>query len=123
MKVKVFLSTSISSIGSDEEYKKICYFIERVVRTEYEALRPEDEIIIFSNYGENEIPSGVNLKLHHLELALNKMKHCDVFFLLREIDGTIKPGCMIELNAWLTSPINCPPIMINKPILEKEYLE
>ena len=119
MKVKVFLSTSISSIGSDEEYADICEQVKRAVRIEYEALRPEDEIIIFSNYEENEVPFGVNLKLHQLELAFNKMKHCDVIFLLSEIDGIIKPGCMIELNAWLSAGGN-QPIIMSKAILKKE---
>ena len=108
MKVKVFLSTSISSIGSDEEYDDICLQVKRSVKSEYESLRPDDEIEIFSNYGENEVPIGVNLKLHQLELALNKMKECDMFFLMKETDGTIKPGCMVELNAWLSAGGNQP---------------
>ena len=103
MVLRVFLSTAIT--GIDETEKNDIYnYVDKTIRMEYEALRDNDVIEILSNF--DEPPAPVNTmypKLHHLEQAFNKMKNCDVFFLLAESDGSIKPGCLVEMNAWLTA--------------------
>lgn len=103
MVLKIFLSTAIN--GIDEHEKSDIYeYVDMVVRQEYENLREDDVIEICSNF--DELPAPVNTtypKLHHLEQAFNKMKNCDVFFLLAEKDGNVKPGCLIEMNAWLSA--------------------
>lgn len=108
MVIKVFLSTAISGI-SEEEIKDIYTFVDRTTRMEYDDLNEDDVIEILSNFDEGPAPVVIkHKKLHHLEMAFNKMKDCDVFFLLQENDGTTKPGCMVELNAWLTAGGNQP---------------
>lgn len=103
MVLKVFLSTAITGI-TDSEKADIYEYVDRTIRQEYEDIHEDDVIEILDNF--NEPPAPVNTrypKLHHLEQAFNKMKNCDMFFLLTEDDGTVKPGCLIETNAWLTA--------------------
>ena len=108
MVIKVFLSTAINGI-TEKEMQDIYTFVDRTVRTEYEDLNEDDIIEILSNFDEGPAPFDIqHKKLHHLEAAFRKMKNCDVFFLLKEKDGSIKPGCMVELNAWLTAEGNQP---------------
>lgn len=103
MVLKVFLSTAISGIN-DNDRDDYFEFIDKEIRKEYEGIQDDDVIEILSNFDAPPAPPMVKYpKLHHLEEAFNKMKDCDVFFLLAEHDGTIKPGCLVELNAWLTA--------------------
>ena len=103
MVLKVFLSTAITGI-SNKERKDIYEYVDRTVRSEYDELNDDDVIDILDNFDESPAPPEIQYKkLHHLEKAFNKMKECDVFFLLRENDKSIKPGCMVELNAWLSA--------------------
>ena len=101
MVLSVFLSTAISGV-SESKKNDIYEYVERTVRNEYEGIHEDDIIDIESNFDEPPAPVNTRYpKLHHLEKAFNKMKNCDVFFLLAEKDGSIKPGCLIEMNAWL----------------------
>lgn len=103
MNLSVFLSTAITGV-EQEEQEKIFKYVEKVVRNEYECFYDSDNVTIFSNFDEGPAPASIrHKKIFHLERAFNKMKDCDIFFLLKERDGSIKPGCMIEMNAWITS--------------------
>lgn len=114
MTLKVFLSTSTHKM-TDKERNAIYKYVDNIVRQEYENVRDDDVVAIYSNLMEGPAPSDVQYKkLYHLSKAFNKMKDCDVFFLLSEMDGTIKPGCMIEMEAWLSA--GAPqPIVRRKP--------
>jgi len=103
MNINVFLSTKINGI-TEEEKKDIYEFVKITILNEFEDVYEKDNIIIYSNLDEGPAPVEVkHKKLYHLERALSKMSNCDVFFLLKELDNSIKPGCMVEMNAWLTS--------------------
>lgn len=114
MTLSVFLSTAITGVYEDE-YNTILKFVEATVRNEYDMLREEDVVIITSNFLENDTPDVKHKKLHHLEKAFNKMKDCDIFFLLQESDGTTKPGCLVELTAWIGADATVQPIIRKKP--------
>lgn len=110
MKLKVFLSTAISNISQDER-KEIYKNIRNIVMNEYDYYYGDldKDIIILDNFDESPAPPDILYpKLYHLSRALNKMKDCDIFFLLEEPDGTIKPGCNVELQAWLSAGGNQP---------------
>lgn len=108
MTLYYFLSTAINSIP-DSQKKEMYEYVDRTVRQEYEDIQPEDNIVVMSNFDEPPAPPTVlNPKLHHLETALSKMKNCDGFFLLAENDGSIKPGCMVEMNAWISAGLEQP---------------
>lgn len=105
MQLKVFLSTAISNV-SQEERKKIYKDTRIYVCNEYDYYPGdiEKDIIILDNFDEPPAPPDTQYKkLYHLSKALDKMKDCDVFVLLTESDGTIKPGCNVELQAWLSA--------------------
>ena len=114
MELRVFLSTAITGVHEDE-YNNICKFVETTIRNEYDALREEDTVTITSNFFEIHTPDVKHKKLHHLEKALNKMKDCDIFFLLQEADGSTKPGCLVELSAWISAEDAVQPIVRKKP--------
>ena len=106
MQLKVFLSTAITGV-MQEEREKIYKDVRILVCNEYEDYYPDDlekDIIILDNFDEPPAPPDIQYKkLYHLSRALDKMKDCDVFVLLAESDGTIKPGCNVELQAWLSA--------------------
>ena len=103
MNINVFLSTRINGI-TEEEKKDIYEFVKIVILNEFEDVYDKDNVIIYSNFDEGPAPVGVlHKKLYHLERALCKMKNCDIFFLLKESDNNIKPGSIVERNAWLLS--------------------
>lgn len=114
MKFNIFLSTAITGIN-EEEKQKLYTLADRAVRMECEAIREDDEIVIFDNFSEPPAPPNtLHKKLHHLEKAFSKMKNCHFFCLITEPNLDIKPNCMVELNAWLTSGGN-QPIIRSKP--------
>lgn len=104
MNINVFLSTKINGI-TEEEKQDIYKFVKITVMNELcDCVYDTDNVIIYSNFDEDPAPVDTkHKKIHHLEQAFNKMKNCDVFFLLKENDNEIKPGCMVEMNAWLTA--------------------
>ena len=104
MNLFVFLSTKINGV-TEEEKQDIYRFVKITVMNELcDCVYDTDNGIIYSNFDEGPAPADTkHKKIHHLEQAFNKMKNCDVFFLLKELDNSIKPGCMVEMNAWLTS--------------------
>lgn len=102
MTLTAFLSTAINGV-SEEEMDENYAFVEQIIKGEYN-LRDDDEVIVISNFFEPPAPADVkHKKLHHLEQAFNKMKDADFFVLLQEKDGSIKPGSMVELQAWLSA--------------------
>ena len=114
MVLRVFLSTAINGI-TEKEQKDIFEFVDVVIRNEYE-LQNDDILVIESNFPEPPAPCTIqHKKLHHLEMALNKMKNCDMFFLLQENDGSTKPGCLVEMMAWTTACSTVQPIVRRKP--------
>lgn len=116
MNLKVFLSTAITGV-TEEEKEKIFEYVISTVRCEYEYLRDTDKIEIISNFDEGPAPVDTRYKkLYHLSRAFEKMSDCDVFFLLREHDDSIKPGCYVELNAWLSAG-GVQPIIRSKSLL------
>lgn len=104
MQFYVFLSTGFKG-ETDETMKWHRQFAEVYVREELESLRDdEDEVIIIDNFDfvSTKVHSR-QIKLDAYSSALRKMADCDSFILLKEYDGSIKPGCMLELNAWLAA--------------------
>lgn len=104
MKFYVFLSTGFRD-ETEETMKWHRQFAEVYVREEIESLRDdEDEVIIVDNFDfVSTKEHSRQAKLETYSSALKKMADCDSFILLKEYDGSIKPGCMLELNAWLAA--------------------
>ena len=112
MLIKVFLSTGFRG-ETKESIETYCKNVIRIIRNEYEYLRDDDEIQVVHNFDE-EIPEKVgNRKLYLLAKSFEKMADCDFFFLLKEKDGSVKPGCMTEMTAWMVSG-GCQPIVRQK---------
>jgi len=102
MKICVFLSTGLQG-ETEESMKWHRHWAENYVRNEIEAIREEDEIEVVDNFiveNRKDYGSLREKKLLDYACALSKMSYCDFFVLLKEYDGSIKPGCMLELNAW-----------------------
>lgn len=104
MKFYVFLSTGFKG-ETEETMKWHRQFVEVYIREELESLRDdEDEVIIIDNFNFVSTKKySRQIKLDTYSSALRKMADCDCFILLKEYDGSIKPGCMLELNAWLAA--------------------
>lgn len=104
MKFYVFLSTGFKG-ETEETMKWHRQFAEMYVREELESLRDdEDEVIIVDNFDFVTTKAcSRQIKLETYSSALRKMADCDSFILLKEYDGSIKPGCMLEMNAWLAA--------------------
>ena len=92
-----------SKIEDAIEKAKTLQWANDIVWKEYDSLRKdEDSVLIVSNFDEPPAPPDIRFpKLYHLSRALEKMSTCDAFLLLKENDGSIKPGCIIEMNSWL----------------------
>lgn len=114
MVLRIFLSTAINV--SEEEKAKTLQWANDIIWKEYDSLRKdEDSVLIVSNFDESPAPPDIRFpKLYHLSRALEKMSMCDGFLLLKENDGSIKPGCLVELNAWLNSCGIYSPMIWNK---------
>jgi hypothetical protein len=104
MQFYVFLSTGFKG-ETKETMEWHRQFTEVYVREELESLRDdEDEVIIVDNFDfVSTKEHSRQAKLETYGSALSKMAFCDIFVLLKEYDGSIKPGCMLELNAWLAA--------------------
>lgn len=105
MKIYVFLSTGLRG-ETEESMKWHRHWAENYVRNEIEAIREEDEIEVVDNFiveNRKDYDSLREKKLLDYACALAKMSYCDFFVLLKEYDESIKPGCMLELNAWLAA--------------------
>lgn len=102
MVLNVYLSRSVDIPDNDRD--KVYDFIDREIRNEYENIHDDDVIQVSSTIDDPPAPPvTLRPKLHHLELAFNKMKDCDIFFLLTGENDEIKPESLIEMNAWLYS--------------------
>lgn len=109
MVIKVFLSTRLKDITTPQ-YIKMCEYVTEIIRQNYDHIRDDDEIAIISNFNEKRNGNVVYPKLYDLSVALQKMSECEMFFLIGEEDKSIKPGCAVELNAWIAAG-GCQPII------------
>ena len=109
MVIKVFLSTRLKDITTPQ-YIRMCEYVTEIIRQNYDHIRDDDEIAIISNFNEKGNENVVYPKLYDLSVALKKMSECEMFFLIGEEDKSIKPGCAVELNAWIAAG-GCQPII------------
>lgn len=122
MTFKVFLSTGFrGETNRTMDWHR--RFAKMYVEEEIEAIREdEDEIIIVDNF--DFVSRHKHRRMAKLETyseAFKKMSECDIFILLKEYDGSIKPGCMLEMNAWLAAGGQQP--FIRQKIKYQEGLE
>ena len=102
MLIHVFLSTGLQG-ETEESMKWHRHWAENYLRNEIEVIRDDDEIEVVDNFiveNRNCYASSREKKLLNYSRALSEMSYCDFFVLLKEYDGSIKSGCMLELNAW-----------------------
>jgi len=104
MNIYVFLSTGFRG-ETEETMKRHREFVKDIIKMEYESLRnDEDKIVVVDNFDfVADKDDFRNQKLLTYSSALAKMAACDAFVLLKESDGSIKSGCMLEMNAWVAA--------------------